>query len=118
MKTELRFESRELIPGFPMYQGEVYIGIQRLREKAYPFSCLLRELEYAGVIPSRRLGRDEAQVLPIHDIPDGVEILETVVHTVGVDKRLGSQEVGLGTGKRINFFRQSRHRFPAGGDQE
>jgi len=56
--------------------------------------------------------------MPIHDISGGVEILKPVVHPVSVDKRLGSQEVGLGAGKRINAFCQSRHGFPTGGDQE
>lgn len=57
-------------------------------------------------------------MVPINDIPGGVEILETVVHAVGVEERLGSQEVGLDAGKRVDVFCQSRHRFQTGGDQE
>ena len=72
-----------------MHQGKVHINIQSLGQEAYPFSCVLRELEQSGVVPSWRLGRDETQVVPIHDISGEVEILKAVINAIGVDKRLG-----------------------------
>ena len=118
METEFRLESGELISAFPVYQGKVYIDVQGLGQETYPFSRVLRELEQSRVGSPGRLGWDEAQVPPIHDVLGGVEILKAVTNAIGIDKGLRSQEVGLGAGKRINIFCQSCHRFTTGGDQK